>query len=69
MGQTKKDCFAYISEDKYRGCFCLNELYCRKEHCSFYQEKTEAKRKYLNTYNIITANKIAKATDNHFRSL
>ena len=29
MLESKKDCFAYVSESKTGGCFSLNELYCR----------------------------------------
>lgn len=29
---VKKDCYAY----KNGGCYCLNELYCAKGECSFY---------------------------------
>jgi hypothetical protein len=69
MPEIKTDCFAHISDDKYDGCFCLDRLYCRKENCKFYQEKKEAKRKYLDYYNLSTASLITRSTDRFFREL
>ena len=66
----KKDCFAHISDDRYRGCFCLNELYCCKDgNCSFYKTREVAKKRYLDTYSVKTALYISKSTDMYFRSL
>lgn len=69
MGGIKKDCFSYISDNAYRGCYCLNELYCRKSECRFYQKKEEAKEKYLKTFNLETAKNIDKNIDKYFRDL
>ena len=69
MPEIKKDCFAYLSDNKWDGCFCLNELYCRKENCRFYQTRQEARKKYLETYNMTTLGMIAGATDRYFRNL
>ena len=69
MPEIKKDCFAYISDNKYDGCFCLDELHCRKENCRFYQEKKEAKKKYLDYYTVTTAKLITRSTDRFFREL
>lgn len=65
--ETKKDCFGYISEDKYKGCFALKELYCKKENCRFYQERQQAKKKYLDNYSLFTAMNIKKNIDDYFR--
>ena len=35
--RTKKDCFAYIDRNGHDSCFCLDNLYCRKEKCNFYR--------------------------------
>lgn len=67
MPEVKKDCFAYISDDKCRGCFALNQLYCKTEECKFYQERTKAKRRYLDNYTIYTAANISKTVDLFFR--
>lgn len=67
--KIKKDCFAYISDNKYKGCFCLNELFCRKENCRFYQEREKAREKYLKNYSIETASVISKNIDKYFREL
>lgn len=69
MPEIKRDCFAHISDDKYNGCFCLDELYCRKENCKFYQKKEDAKKKYLDNYKISTASIIPRNIDRHFREL
>lgn len=69
MPEIKKDCFAYMSDNQYRGCMCLNELFCRKENCKFYKTKEEAKKDYLDNYNVSTAQTISKSTDNFFREL
>lgn len=69
MYKQNVDCFAYTKNDKYDGCFCLNELYCRKENCRFYQKREEAKRKYIDNYNIATAGIIARSIDRYFRDL
>lgn len=34
---VKKDCFAYIDRNGHDSCFCLDNLYCRKEKCNFYR--------------------------------
>jgi len=69
MAEIKKDCFAHLSDNKYDGCFCLNELYCKKEECRFYQKAREAKEKYLDNYTVATAGTISRAIDKHFRNL
>lgn len=69
MPESKKDCFAYVSENNLKGCFALNELYCKKEDCRFYQEKMTAKQKYLDSYNIETAQTVAKNIDKYFRQI
>lgn len=33
--EVKKDCYAY----KNNGCWALNDLYCKKEVCKFYNNK------------------------------
>lgn len=38
----KKDCFAYISRDKYSGCFALNERVC--ENCVFYKHSDDPQK-------------------------
>ncbi len=63
----KKDCFAYLSDDDTRGCFALNKLYCKREKCKFYKERTQARKEYLDTYTLETASCIAKNVDEHFR--
>ena len=68
MAQIKTDCFAYISDDKCRGCFALKQLYCKTEGCKFYQERTKAKKRYLENYTIYTAINISKAIDKFFRN-
>ena len=69
MPEIKKDCFGFILEDRYNGCFCLNELYCKKENCRFYKEKKQAKKEYLEHYTVTTASLIARSVDRHFRDL
>ncbi|MGN1301796.1 MAG: hypothetical protein ACI4U9_04680 [Clostridia bacterium] len=69
MLESKKDCFAYVSESKTGGCFSLNELYCRNENCKFYQKKELAKKRYLDSYSLITAQTIGKNIDKFFREL
>ena len=69
MYKQKVDCYAYVKNDKYSGCFCLKELYCRNENCRFYQERLKAKKKYLDAYNVNTASLIAKNIDKYFRNL
>ena len=69
MSESRKNCFAYVSENDMRGCFALNELYCKKEECKFYQERKLAKQKYLDTYNLQTAQTIGKSIDKYFREL
>lgn len=67
MPEIKRDCFAYLSDDKCRGCFALNQLYCKTEECKFYQKKSEAREKYLDNYTIYTAANISKTVDIFFR--
>ena len=43
----KENCFAYLNNNKYNGCYCLNRLYCLKENCHFYKTKQYAKECYL----------------------
>ena len=40
-------CFAYKENET---CFALNEMYCKKEHCSFYKDKHKAKKQFLRNY-------------------
>lgn len=35
--RTKKDCFAYIENDKWKKCYCLDKLYCKNKECRFYR--------------------------------
>lgn len=67
MPEERKDCFAYISDNQFRGCFALNGLYCKTENCRFYQEKSEAKKRYLDNYTVYTATNISKSVDMFFR--
>lgn len=69
MYKQNIDCYAYVKNDKYNGCFALKELYCRNEQCRFYQKRMEAKKKYLGSYSLTTASLIAKNIDKYFRSL
>lgn len=41
-------CFAFKSNNT---CFALNKLYCKKEHCPFYKDKTKAKNEFYKNYN------------------
>lgn len=41
MDIIKRDCFAYKSDDKYKGCIALNQLYCTNEECHFYINKNK----------------------------
>ena len=65
--QIKEDCFAYMSNNKHKGCFALKELFCCKENCKFYQNKEVAKKQYLDNYNLYTASNISKEVDDYFR--
>lgn len=38
--KPKTDCFAYPEAGKSQ-CYALNDLYCKKEKCSFYRPNTE----------------------------
>ena len=38
--KIKTDCFAYRPE-RMCPCIALRELYCEKEHCSFYKTKEQ----------------------------
>lgn len=69
MYKQNIDCFAYVKNDKYNGCFCLDELYCRKGNCRFFQERKKAREKYLKNYSIETASTISKNIDKYFREL
>ena len=36
--KLKKDCFAYIENEKGgRKCYCLDKLQCQNKHCKFYR--------------------------------
>lgn len=66
---VKTDCFAYISDNQSRGCFCLTELVCRKGDCKFYCPKEDANKKYLECYDERTVKSIAPNIDKYFRKL
>lgn len=44
--EEQKDCFAYPREGE-EECFCLKELYCKKEFCSFFKHKDTISREEL----------------------
>ena len=48
---AKTDCFAYkkgnFFDSKYEICDALDRLYCRKEKCTFYKNKEEYKKNYV----------------------
>ena len=43
----KTECFAYDTKEK--GCRCLKELYCQKEKCHFYKDKTQINQAHINS--------------------
>lgn len=43
--EVKTDCFAYIVGQK--KCNCLNDLYCQKENCHFYKDKTQMSQAHI----------------------
>lgn len=40
-------CFAYKENGT---CFALDKMYCQKEHCSFYKDKTKAKKEFYKNF-------------------
>ena len=43
--EIKTDCFAWNSSKK--ECRCLNDVYCAKEKCNFYQDKQHINQTYI----------------------
>ena len=43
--KVRCDCFAYNISNK--SCTALKELYCKKEKCSFYQDKEHMNRAHI----------------------
>lgn len=43
--EVKTDCFAYDTKEK--RCRCLNDLYCQKEKCNFYQDKSQISQAHI----------------------
>jgi len=43
--EINKDCFAYNEEKKC--CNALDKLYCKREECSFYKNRKELSRAYI----------------------
>ena len=58
-------CFAYKENNT---CFALNELYCKKEHCNFYKDKTKAKIEFFKNYDK-SEKKIKKEIVNYFKKI
>ena len=58
-------CFAYRENET---CFALNELYCKKEHCSVYKDKKKAKKQFLKNYDKCKEI-INRDIANHFKNL
>ncbi len=58
-------CFAYKENGT---CFALKEMYCKKEHCSFYKDRNKAKKEFLKDYDKCKE-KLNNDIANHFKSL
>ena len=52
--EEKKDCFAYPQEGE-EGCFCLKDMFCKKENCKFYKPNTEITREEIEKSLKVTA--------------